>query len=419
MIRKEIKRIAGCNLFLITLLICLFRFDLAFTQKLPPWVIGELDIYQISTGMGNAAFCIFPDGTTLLIEAGAINEEYPRAIAPIPKPNSSRSAGEWISRFVQEVLPKDKTEIDYALLTHFHDDHMGGPNSTSKNSAQGNYKLAGITEVGSLIPIRKIIDRGWPNYTYPDSINSFMLANYRSFLDWHIKNRGLLVEQFLAGHSDQITLKYQPKKYRGFEVRNVASNGKVWTGKNQSSFSHFPDLTNVLPKDFPTENSCSNVLKISYGNFDYFHGGDIYGIIENGKPHWHDMESIVAAVTGEVDVQVVNHHGYRDAQNETLIRNLRPQVFVVPAWASVHPDPEVLKRILSQELYAGKRDIFITSLLKESAEVNRELLPFIKSTEGHVLIRVERGGKKFKVYILSHDDESLTIKNVFDDYRSR
>jgi hypothetical protein len=33
----------------------------------------------------NASFCILPDGTTLLIEAGAINEEYVRAIPPTPK----------------------------------------------------------------------------------------------------------------------------------------------------------------------------------------------------------------------------------------------------------------------------------------------------------------------------------------------
>jgi hypothetical protein len=37
---------------------------------LPAWVPGTLDIHQIVTGRGNAAFMMFPDGTTLLLDAG-------------------------------------------------------------------------------------------------------------------------------------------------------------------------------------------------------------------------------------------------------------------------------------------------------------------------------------------------------------
>src|SRR4051812_39870937 len=33
---------------------------------LPPWTRGTLDFHQISTGRGNAALLVFPDGTTLL-----------------------------------------------------------------------------------------------------------------------------------------------------------------------------------------------------------------------------------------------------------------------------------------------------------------------------------------------------------------
>ncbi len=37
---------------------------------LPAWTPGTLDIHQIVTGRGNAAFMMFPDGTTLLLDAG-------------------------------------------------------------------------------------------------------------------------------------------------------------------------------------------------------------------------------------------------------------------------------------------------------------------------------------------------------------
>lgn len=402
----------------VLIVFCFWKAD-AQSQTFTPWRAGELDIYQISTGMGNATFCILPDGTTLLIEAGAINEKYPRAVPPIPKPNGERSPGDWISRFIKSVVPAGSTGIDYALLTHFHDDHMGAPNELSKNSAFGNYKLTGITEVGELIPIKKIIDRGWPDYNYPTPLTTLMIENYRGFLDWHVKNKGLVVESFRVGHNDQIVLKHEPKKYRGFEIRNIAGNGNIWTGLGQSSKNLFPDLSGIPEKYYPNENSCSNVLKLNYGKFDYFLGGDIYGILETGKPTWHDMETPVAKVIGEVDVQVVNHHGYRDSQSEEFIKALKPQVYIVPAWASVHPEPDVLKRMLSEEVYPGKREVFLTTLLKESAEVNKELLPQLSSTEGHVLVRVEPGGKKFQVIIIDNNSESMVVKQVFGPYTSR
>ena len=34
---------------------------------LPAWTPGTLDIHQISTGLGNAALFILPDGTTMLV----------------------------------------------------------------------------------------------------------------------------------------------------------------------------------------------------------------------------------------------------------------------------------------------------------------------------------------------------------------
>jgi len=389
-------------------------------QKLPPWKEGQLDIYQISTGMGNASFCILPDGTTLLIEAGAINEEYARAILPIPHPNADHSPAVWISRFIQAVMPPvSKKQIDFALLTHFHDDHMGAPNSKTPNSTQGNYKLTGISEVGEMIQIRKVIDRGWPDYIYPSPLNSAMVDNYRRFLNWQIKNNGLVVEKFQTGRNDQITLMHQSKKYSDFEVRNIASNGDIWTGKGQNAFRLFPELNTLAPENYPNENACSNVLKITYGKFNYFNGGDIFGIPEAGKPEWFNVEDPISRIVGQVDVQVVNHHGYKDSQTETFIKNLQPQVFILPAWASVHPDSDVLNRMLSEKLYPGKRDIFITSLLKESAIANQESLSKLKSTEGHVLVRVEAGGKKFNVIIIDHNDESFRVKQVFGPYTSR
>jgi len=44
-------------------------------QRITPWVHGTLDIHQISTGRGNAALVVMPDGTTLLEEPSVRSEQ--------------------------------------------------------------------------------------------------------------------------------------------------------------------------------------------------------------------------------------------------------------------------------------------------------------------------------------------------------
>src|SRR5262249_12840223 len=117
---------------------------------LPPWMPGTLDLHQITTGHGNAAFFRFPDGTTMLLDAG---DSGGGVAHTEPRPDASRSPGEWISRYITHMVGGSNVRLDYAVLTHFHDDHMGGITMKSKPAASGDYLLSGVTEVGSIIPI--------------------------------------------------------------------------------------------------------------------------------------------------------------------------------------------------------------------------------------------------------------------------
>ena len=94
-----------------------------------PGTPGTIDIHHIYTGRCNAAFVQFPDGTTLLIDAGAIPESTSPALGPVT--------------------------ID-----------------ASKTAA---YKLTELTDVAELLPIAKLFDRG----NTPPPLPSPMLANYR------------------------------------------------------------------------------------------------------------------------------------------------------------------------------------------------------------------------------------------------
>lgn len=390
-------------------------------QPLPKWKEGGLDIHHINTGQGNATLVIFPDGTTLLVDAGAINSRDWRTNKPrnIPiKPSSERQAGEWIARYMQKALVHQTSPvIDYALISHFHDDHMGTPLNVVKQSRAG-YTLAGITEVGELIPIRKIIDRGWPDYSYPTStMADSMVSNYRRFLQWQQQHKGMVVERFRAGSNDQI-VPLKSNKYP-FEVRNIAVNGEMWTGLGNQTTSLFPLLSSLKPADFPNENMCSAVFQIRYGKFDYFSGGDVQGVIRFGAPAWHDVETPIAQVVGPVDVQLVDHHGYPDSQNGALLTRLQPRVMVVPSWASSHPGKDVLERMFSDEYYKEPRDVFMTNLLPEAKTTIADLLPRLKSEGGHVVIRVEKGGQRFRVLVLDDTTETLVVKSIEGPYQTR
>lgn len=89
----------------------------------------------------------------------------------------------------------DKDNLDYAMITHFHNDHMG----TVKDMIPGNngYGLSGITLVGERIHFNKLVDRGWPNYDFP-SKEKVLHAN-KGFMPEYIR-----FAQYSANHGTQM-----------------------------------------------------------------------------------------------------------------------------------------------------------------------------------------------------------------------
>jgi len=385
-------------------------------EPFPTWTPGTLDIHQISTGRGNCAFFVLPDGTTMVVDAGELNGDNPR-FAPA-RPDGSRAAGEWLVRYIRNMHPcKDSVAIDYAFLTHFHGDHMGTVADDSPLASSGAYRLTGITRIGDEIPIRKMLDRGWPDYSYPSPLKDRTTQNYRAFLEWQQQNNGLVAERLLPGRNDQIVLVNEPDAYPSFEVRNVMANGEIWTGDGNATEHHFP-ATDAADQFRPVENMSSAGFRLSYGRFDYFTGGDIPGIALEGQPDWYDVETPVAKAVGPVDVSVLNHHGYMDSQNAYFVATLRPRVWILPVWDSAHPTHRVWYRLQSGFLYPGPRDVFATNM----HEANRRVvigLDRLKSDRGHVGGRVKHGGERYHVIILDDSDETYSVTAVHGPYESR
>ena len=305
-------------------------------EKLSDWSEGYLDIHEISTGRGSSTFFIFPDGTTMLYDAGEFTEtnqawRIPRYVKAYP--NENKTSSEWIKNYISRVLePVPNFQIDYAMPSHFHRDHMGQVTDSSPISKNKAYSLTGFTLIGDEIPIKMMLDRGWPEYNYLTNSSDRTLSNYRSFIDWQMENNGMKAERFTPGRADQIVLKNQPEKFSNFEIRNIAANGEIWTGVGTNTTSHFPDLKDLKEEEYPNENISSLALRLSYGKFDYFTGGDIAGIALEGKPSWYDVETPIAKAVGPVEASVLNHHGYIDSQNAFFVETLRPQVWILSTW---------------------------------------------------------------------------------------
>ncbi|HXT68616.1 MAG TPA: hypothetical protein VN700_02610 [Vicinamibacterales bacterium] len=386
---------------------------------LPAWTAGALDIHQIVTGRGNANFMKFPDGTTVLIDAG---DQGDVEFAP-QRPDASRTPAQWIARYISHMErradPSVEPRLDYALLTHFHSDHMGRIDGKEPGSRFGDVRLRGITEVFENLQFTRLIDRGWPDYAYLTPASDAMFQNYRRFIDLQTKAGRLQMIGASAGSTTQLVPVRRPAAAPGFEARIISVNDRVWTGTGTATKDRFPALDSIkVPEDRPTENMTSITLRLKYGAFDYFTGGDIPGYPVPGAPAWHDVETDIAKAIGPTDVHVVNHHGSIEEENLFWLATLKSRVMIVPAWSATHPSPDVLKRMLSKRVYPDDRDIFITVFRTETQATIGARATQVASSHGHVVVRVEPGGARYWVLVLDDAAETYKITSVHGPYSS-
>jgi beta-lactamase superfamily II metal-dependent hydrolase len=364
-------------------------------SPLTAWTPGTLDIHHISTGRGNAALFVLPDGTILLVDAGAAGNGVPETD---PHPDASRAPGVWIGRYAKRHLPTGVTGIDYALITHFHIDHIGG-----------------IVDVDQALPIQTLIDRGWPDYSYPAPLTDQTVAKYRSFIDER-RQAGMTTERFNPGSRSQIRLLHEASRYPAFEIRNIIGNGEVWTGQGEATRHLFPPVNSLAPADLPSENMCSLGFRLQYGRFRYFTGGDLPGIPDPGFPAWQNVEAGIAGIVEHVDVHVVNQHGSMGEESEAFLKALRSTALIVPSWAPSHPAPDVLKRIMNSRLPPSPRYVFATDLREAARVVIGQRATQLAAPPGHIVVRVYPGGDRYRVFVLDYRnerDEVIAVRGPF------
>lgn len=377
----------------------------AAQEYLPKWQEGYMDIHTIATGRGDATFIVMPDGTTLMIDAGDNGK-----LKDKQYPDTTRRAGEWQAIYMKKVMEglPGNGKVDYAMITHFHDDHMG----SRRQMLPGNngYGLSGITLVGELVGYNKLIDRGYPSYNFPSKknvsgANPGFMDEYHKFVEYQM-SQGMQMERFDVGERNQISLLHNPKKFRScFEIRNLAGNGEVWTGKGSKARKQYEGDPKLFDENV---NSCA--IRITYGDFRYYNGGDLSGgNWKSYKSDERDMETPTAKVCGKVDVIKANHHGYYDTCNGFFLNTLSPEVVIVDARSDNHPVPSTMERMTDPMVWPEAGEFYIT-VDQARRKLGDELWSHFKPC-GHIVVRVYPGGEEYQVFVL--DAESLDYPIIY------
>ena len=410
-------------------------------KTLPAWQEGEMDIHFINTTTGESAFVIMPDGTQLLIDAASsmlkTNSDGNTTNTGIRSRWDPMAEGLRGSQIIADYLRKcmawtGNSTLDYVVMSHLHNDHMGDCTSANPMSSNGSYRLNGLTEILDGFPVARMIDRGWPDYDYPFDMqnlasNKGTIQNYVKAVKWHIANTGLKAEIFKAGSNSQIVPKTSKYDVR---VQNIAVNGEIWTGKGTETRMTFPEKKDVVVANpakvvgtdkCPAENICSAVMRISYGKFDYFAGADLqYNNRSNFA--WKDAELPCAKVAGVVEVMKADHHGSAATNQVDALKVLNPQAIIVNSWVDSHPRTSIMADMIKT---LPKVDLFITNFWQGDRpagvddKVTADEAARVKGYDGNIVVRVVDGGNKYYIVTTSDSDGKMTVKNVSGPYTSR
>jgi len=413
------------------------------SKPVPAWSAGQMDIHFINTTDGETIFVIFPDKTQMLIDCASSAATTGKAEMD-KRWNPSELGSTQITSYIKKCMAwTGNNTIDYAVLTHFHNDHFGGYDSKyAMSSLGGGYRNYGYAEIldnfdsNGGYKIGKLVDRAYPEYNYPfdlvtKSTNYNGVKNYVDAVKWHVQNKGMNAEIFKSGSNNQFVLNYNASQYPTFKVQNIAVNGEIWTGSGTSTIKTFPDLEDIQctfdgngrenvqnGDDCPEENHTSAVIKFSYGKFDFYTGADMQ---YDGRSYksWKDIELPVARVVGQVELMKANHHAVTNTNQDDAVKALNPQTVVISSWQDLHPRTLVLE---SMQAAAPTADFFVTNFVtspRTDKDISTAVAARVKGKNGHILIRVSEGGEEYKVYTLSDSDGKMIVKSISGPYKSR
>ncbi len=372
-------------------------------RTLPPWREGELDIYFIHTGVGEQTFFIFPDGTTMLLDCGDTHHaKYMKDVPPMP--DGTRYGGEWTSHYIQRLI--QQRTIDHVMVSHWHGDHTGDLAFGGKRTADGRV-VCGIPLVGEDFAFRNYYDHQYPKMGEhardPDEGSLRLMREWIPFA----AARGMRPHRLEVGALNQIGLLRNAAAYPTFEIRNIAANGVIWDGAGgviDAAATHVARTG----KDSIHENRLSAAIRIGYGRFSYYTGGDNELTMVGADGREFCWEGLIGRTVGKVSVCKTNHHAGSAAMRPEFVREVRAQAYLSSVWQARMVDHRSLSAMCDRGLYPGDRVVCFGHVAESvrgvAAAYGGDIAP-----AGHAVVRVAPGGGTFRVMTLSAADETMTV----------
>ena len=233
-----------------------------------------LQIYFVDVEGGQSTLFVTPEGKSLLIDTG-----WPD--------NNGRDA----NRIVAAAKLAGIKQIDFALLTHYHMDHVGG-----------------ITQLAAEIPIRTVIDHG-ENRESNNDVTEQMWESYQKLV---AKEK---LTRVIAKPGETLPIE-------GLETRVISSDGElIEKTLNGSDKNEACDNSAKRPAD-QSENGRSLGVLFTFGKLRILDLGDLTS----------DKEAqLVCPVNklGQIDIYVVSHHGSVPSNSREFLNSIAPRVAIM------------------------------------------------------------------------------------------
>ena len=310
----------------------------------------DLEIFFIDVEGGQATLIVTPAGQTLLIDAGY-------------GPRAGRAGGPNIvgrdpDRILAAAREAGITRIDYLLITHFHNDHVGG-----------------VPDLATKIPIGTFIDYGLPLGTDRMATNGFRA--YEPVRDAH--------DRLEPKPGDRLPLK-------GVEIDIVSAAGVLLSSPLPGAGAANPACDSLEDHvEDGTENFRSIGLRLRLGDFRFVALGDLSG---------DTLGQIVcpANLLGEASVYLVAHHGNYDSNVPALLTALRPQAAIMNNGAFKGGAPESFATLL------GHPDMDLWQL-------HASLNPRSRNAPDSFIANVDEGTTAYWIKLTAKDDGSFELVN--------
>jgi beta-lactamase superfamily II metal-dependent hydrolase len=285
----------------------------------------RLQIYFVDVEGGQATLFVTPEGQSLLIDTG-----WPG--------NEGRDA----DRIVAAAKLAGISKIDYVLITHFHNDHVGG-----------------VPQLVARIPVETFIDHGENRET----------ANGPTVQGWQTYQQVLGTGKFkriTAKPGDVLPI-------QGMRVSVVSSDGALIDKPLPGAGAENSACKNSEQRTLDqTENPRSLGTLITFGKLKLLDLGDLTW----GK----ELELMCPRnKIGKVDIYVVSHHGLFQSGSPALVYGIDPRVAIMDNGARKGGTPSAWDIIKASP---HLEDLWQLHFSEEGGSMHNVSEPFIANLSG-------------------------------------